>query len=75
MMTRIAGIPCQIEVTSYSGGTPEYRRGHPDNWEPEDPPEITWEVQDRNGRPAPWLARKMTDKDISRIEAELLEAA
>jgi hypothetical protein len=36
--------------------------------------ECEWEVLDRNGRPAAWLERKLTDADRSRIDQEIEEA-
>ena len=70
--TRIAGIPCQVELTSY---TPFWngRRGHIDNWLPDEPEQVEFEVFDRKGYKAPWLERKMTDADYARIEQELME--
>lgn len=73
MITTIAGIPCYIELLHYDPGTPAYRRGHPDDWAPEEGGELEWEVQDRRGRPAPWLVRKMTPDDEVRITSELLK--
>lgn len=67
--TKISGIPCQIQILSWSTGRCN-RVGHIDNWLPDDPAELEFEVLDRNGRPALWLERKMTDKDQERIETE-----
>lgn len=50
--TRIAGIPCRIEIL----GIDEYG--------------IEWEVQDKRGRPAAWLERKMDAAAAWRIEDE-----
>jgi hypothetical protein len=74
LITTISGIPCRIKLLHYDPGTPAYRGGHPDNWEPEEGGDIAWEVCDRRGRPAPWLARKLTAADNDRIESELLES-
>lgn len=68
--TTISGIPCRVELLSYRPYR-DNRRGHIDDWLPDDPVEIEFEVFDRKGYPAPWLAKKMTDKDIRRIEGEL----
>ena len=35
--------------------------------------EVDFTVCDRRGRPAPWLERKMSDKDTQRIKEEILE--
>lgn len=71
LQTRISGIPCQIEVTSYYPATSMkwYRNG--DCAPPEDE-EIEFRVLDRKGYPASWLERKMDEEDRIRIEKELL---
>jgi hypothetical protein len=69
----VCGIPAIARVLHYRPYEPAYRRGHPDNWEPASPPEIDFEILDRRGRPAPWLARKATEQERRRIEAELIE--
>ena len=73
MNTTIAGIPCVINLISPGFTTPAYSRGHPDNWEPESGDGMEWEVCDRRGRLAPWLACKLSAADVTRIETELLE--
>ena len=69
--TRIAGIPAIIGVTAFE------RHGairHADSdLDSRGFIECDWEVLDRRGRPAPWLARKVTDgmaTDIDSIVAE-----
>lgn len=71
LQTRISGIPCLIEVTSYYPATPMkwFRNG--DCAPPEDE-EIEFRVLDRKGYPAPWLEKKMDEEDRIRIEQELL---
>ena len=71
MDTRIAGIPAKIEVTSYYPGRPARLTGHPDTWYPPEYEELTFQVLDRRGRPAPWLERKLDEQDRRRIEREL----
>ena len=66
--TTIGGIPCIARVTFYCKGSPETR------WDPADPDEVEFEILDRNGNPAAWLAAKVTDADHARIERELLAA-
>ena len=75
MKTTICGIPCLIEVTHYSAGTQGKTNADPDSCYESDPTEIEFDVLDRKGRPAPWLARKLTDAETARIEAELLALA
>ena len=63
----VAGIPCIIHITSYSGGRPAT------HWEPCEYPEVEIEVCDRRGRPAPWLERKLDSKARADLETEALE--
>lgn len=70
--TSVAGIPCIARITSYS----PYRnnmRGHIDDWLPDDPEEIEFDILDQRGRPAPWLERKVTDQDRDRIASEFAQ--
>lgn len=69
--TTISGIPCQIKVTHYSPGQEPRYSGAWEDDDPPDSPEIEFDVLDRRGRPAPWLAKKMTTKDEERICLEI----
>lgn len=73
--TRIAGIPCQVQLNHLEPITPAYRHGHPDNWEPESGGEMDFTVLDRRGRPAPWLDNKLTDDGVHAIKQALLKAS
>ncbi len=74
MRTRIQGIPCQIEVTYYAAATPMRITGTGyGDADPPEPEEFEFTVLDRRGRPAPWLARKLTEADSDRLLAEYLE--
>jgi hypothetical protein len=70
--TRVAGIPAVARVTYAS-----YTRPDPSTWASDwdfyGGWTLDWEVCDRRGRPAPWLARKATEQERRRIEAELIE--
>ena len=69
--SRVAGIPCIICVThfeSVSGNS-----SADSDWDYHGYTESKFEVCDRRGRPAPWLSRKMTSADESRIESEIAE--
>jgi len=66
--SRIAGIPCGILVTWYSPGTNYLITSA--SLEPNDPEEFEFEVLDRKGYPAQWLADKLTDDDEERIFEE-----
>lgn len=68
--SRIAGIPCLIEVTHYLHQEAMGR------WASNDADargytECEFTVLDRNGRPAAWLERKVSDADRTRIVQEL----
>lgn len=64
---RVNGIPCQIRVTHIVPPLPARTTGHPDTWLPADGGEIEYDVLDRKGRPAPWLRRKLRDRDEDAI--------
>lgn len=66
--TTVAGIPCTARVTAYSQGWAATR------FDPAEDEEVEFEILDRNGNPAAWLARKVTDEDHTRITDELLAA-
>lgn len=72
MVTRIAGIPCEIEVTHWFVQKPLGPRCDSD-WDAMGYTECEFNVLDRYGDPAPWLERKMTEDDRSRIITELGE--
>lgn len=73
--TRIAGIPCLVEADVYIQRGSYSRRASSD-WDYSGWVEVgEFKVMDRRGRPAPWLERKLTDKEIARIECELVEVA
>jgi hypothetical protein len=73
METRIAGIPCTIDYTVYGKYVPAKTNADPDSCYEAEYPEIEFTVCDRRGRPALWLACKLSDDDIRRIESEILE--
>lgn len=63
---RAHGIPALAKVTSFIPYTPA-------SWdEPADGHEVCWQLCDRNGRPAPWLERQVTDTERRAIEANLI---
>lgn len=72
MKTRIAGIPCLVDVTSYAPADPG------SFFEPPSGPEIEYEVYDRRGYKANWLLAKLTDDDdlaiLEQYEASLRES-
>lgn len=71
--TKVAGIPCKVRVTHFDPGYEGRYAGPAEDCEPAYPPSVDFEICDQRGRPAPWLARKATDKDLNRITDELLQ--
>jgi hypothetical protein len=69
--SRVAGIPCIIGVTEYECVKGSYSYHAASDWDYRGYTDCAFEVCDRRGRPAPWLERKMTGKDESRIESEI----
>lgn len=72
--TRVQGIPCQAELLYYYAGSPGYISGPPESCYESEPEEWEYRILDRRGRPAPWLERKVTDKDREQIESDFIEA-
>jgi hypothetical protein len=70
IQTRVAGIPCQIGVESYFHQRPD-RGSWESDWDYHGYTQTDWLILDRQGRPAPWLERKMTERDKDRIESEI----
>lgn len=71
MITTIAGIPCRVDLTHYSAPSPSRVDAEPDYCFEGDAEELEFDVLDRRGRAAPWLARKLTPAETGRIEDEL----
>ena len=69
----VAGIPCIIGVVDYTCVKGSYSYHAASDWDYHGYTESEWEVCDRRGRPAPWLARKLTDKIECEIEKEIAE--
>lgn len=74
MDTHIQGIPCQIKVTHQANVKGSYSYNAASDWDYHGYTELEYDVLDRRGYPAPWLERKMTDKDRERIEQEWWES-
>ena len=71
--TRVAGIPCIIGVIEYSSTSGSYNYNAASDMDYYGYTDCNWEVCDSRGRPAPWLARKVTDKIEREIESEIAE--
>ncbi len=66
----IQGIPCQIRAVWYPFHRGYFERGGL-QISPDEPAGIEeYEVLDRDGRPAPWLERKIKDRDDDRIRED-----
>jgi len=72
--TTVAGIPAIIRVLDWEPYTPAYISGPPEHCYPSEGGYGSWEVLDRRGRPAPWLERKITDRERQRIDDVVFEA-
>ena len=72
LSTTIAGIPCQIEVT-HCFVQKALGQMCDSDWDATGYAEIEFDVLDRRGRPAPWLAKKLTQADTDRIENLIME--
>ena len=69
--TKIVGIPCKCEVIYHV--KPEPMRITGSGYGDAEPPvleDIEFEILDRRGRKAPWLARKLTQADDYRLMEE-----
>ena len=67
--TTVAGSPCIVGVTHFESVAGDSRADS--DWDYYGYTESEWEVCDRRGRPAPWLAKKLTSKIEAEIEAEI----
>lgn len=70
---RVCGIPCIVAVTSWEAYVPAKVSGPPESCYPEEGGCGEWEIRDRRGRPAPWLERKLDDKERQRIDELVFE--
>lgn len=71
--SRVAGIPCKIQVLSYHHQEPMGRSAGSD-WDCYGYTSIEFDVLDARGRPAPWLERKLNSDDRNAIEQEIIAA-
>jgi len=69
--SQVAGIPCGVRVTWYSEGVPMRITGTGfGDADPPEPAEFDFDLLDRNGYPATWLAEKLSDQDVERLQQE-----
>lgn len=67
--SNVAGIPCKIGVIEYFPGSYNYNASSDVDYYGA----CDWEVLDRKGYAANWLAKKLTSEDESRICDEISE--
>ena len=72
--TKVHGIPCQCRVVAYKPSLPMlvYGSGFGDAAPPEEE-HFEYEILDRRGREAPWLAQYVTEGDEQRLKTEALQ--
>jgi hypothetical protein len=73
LVSQIQGIPCLIDVTRCHVVKGSFNYNAPSDLDYYGYHEIEFEVLDRKGYKASWLERKMTEDDIEKIEAQILE--
>lgn len=66
--TTVAGIPAVIRVRNFVSVRGSHSYNAESDMDYHGHTESDWEVCDRRGRPAPWLARKINDEINERIE-------
>jgi hypothetical protein len=75
--TTVAGIPCEVVITSYSGARPwrqhTFSGAGPGDCDPPEYEEVEWLLVDSKGYPAEWLEEKMNDNDLTRITCDCIE--
>ena len=65
--SHVQGIPCKVKVTYTTPYIPESWNG------PAEGGDFEFELLDRRGYPAKWLEKKLTPKDVERLEKEYEE--
>jgi len=69
--TKVNGIPCKCRVDHFVPGVPMRVYGTDmGDADPPEPPEFTYTLLDRSGRPAPWLEKYVTVEVYSRLLEE-----
>lgn len=66
--TRVRGIPCLIGVNNFERHRGSFSYNAPSHDDYYGHTEFDWELLDRKGYRADWLAKKLTDADIDFIE-------
>jgi hypothetical protein len=68
---KICGIPCQLQVVHFLKVKPCAWADNPDDYYGFE--ECEYNVLDRRGRAAPWLEKKMDDKEREKAENVIAE--
>ena len=75
--TTVAGIPCGVVITSYSGARPwrqhTFSGAGPGDCDPPEYEEVEWLLVDSKGYPAGWLEEKMKPYEEYLISRECIE--
>lgn len=70
----IAGETCEIQIDVYEPADAGFFVGHPDRWEPAQPPVIAYTViEPSTGLPWPELQAKLTNQQEARIENLIID--
>lgn len=70
---RIGGIPCTIDIVRFEHKAPNYSYSAETDMDFYGYTIIDYRVLDRRGRPAPWLERKMDEKEREALERYITE--
>ena len=75
--TTVAGIPCGVVITGYSGARPwrqhTFSGAGPGDCDPPEYEEVEWLLVDSKGYPARWFEEKLNDNDVTRITCECID--
>ena len=66
---RVHGIPCQIHIIFFEKVEPFRNQDSREDWLGGE--EMEWELEDRQGYKAPWLERKLGQRDRDEIETTI----
>lgn len=69
--TTVCGIPCGVVITHYLDVPGSFNRNANSDVDYYGLTECDWYLVDRKGYKAKWLEKKLTNKDIDRINYEI----
>ena len=73
VQTRIAGIPAIVRVTHYIKVKGSHDYNAPSDMDFYGYEDYDFDVCDSRGRLAPWLEKKLTNKDLDRVHTDIIE--